>query len=293
MACAALLWSTTSIASKTLYETGALQPLAFAFFRLLVASPFFLILSRRRAEQRRRRPQRRAWWWLIGLGLAQAVYQMSYQGAVQLAGAGVSTLIALCLAPIFVAVLAVPLLQENLARGTLLALSAAILGTICLTLEHGLAFGGAWLYGVGGAVVAAIAYGAFTLVSRFSSSVFAPFETAFVCFFAGALIVLPFALAAGNLGGLFSLSPWHVLLLLYVSLVPTCVGYMCFFQGMRSTSAILSSIIVMLEPLFAAFLAWLLLGEAMTFLGLLGSAVLVAAVVGAALSRRPRRAGSQ
>ena len=57
-----------------------------------------------------------------------------------------------------------------------------------------------------------------------------------------------------------------------------------FFRGIQNTEATLSSIIVTLEPLFVALLAWLFLGEILGLWGILGAAVLVIAVVVASRS---------
>lgn len=53
---------------------------------------------------------------------------------------------------------------------------------------------------------------------------------------------------------------------------------MLFTFGMRQTSATTASIVALLEPLTAAGLAWLLFGERLGPLGLVGGALLLAAV---------------
>ena len=66
--------------------------------------------------------------------------------------------------------------------------------------------------------------------------------------------------------------------------MPTCLGYVSFFSGMKTTPATLSSIIVTLEPLFVAMLAWVILGEELGVIGIAGALILTAAVIVASRS---------
>ena len=52
-----------------------------------------------------------------------------------------------------------------------------------------------------------------------------------------------------------------------------------FFSGMKTTPATLSSIIVTLEPLFVALLAWVILGEVLGPVGIAGALILTIAVI--------------
>jgi DME family drug/metabolite transporter len=61
--------------------------------------------------------------------------------------------------------------------------------------------------------------------------------------------------------------------------VPTCIGYLLFFTGMKTTPATVSSIVVVLEPLFIALLAWLILGEELGPIGVAGAFILTVAVI--------------
>ncbi|MFO8141567.1 MAG: DMT family transporter, partial [Marinobacter sp.] len=83
----------------------------------------------------------------------------------------------------------------------------------------------------------------------------------------------------GGFAGLGTLGITHWLMILYIGVVPTCIGYLCFFAGMKTTPATLSSIIVTLEPLFVALLAWLILGEILGPIGITGAVILTVAVI--------------
>jgi len=129
------------------------------------------------------------------------------------------------------------------------------------------------------ALLAAAVYTGFTLTSRHNSAGMPVFTTAFICFFTAALILLPVVALSGGFDGLATLQARHWLMVVYIGVVPTCLGYLLFFKGMQNTPATLSSIIVTLEPLFVALLAWIILGEVLGPTGILGAVILTVAVI--------------
>ena len=299
IALAALLWGTTGIVAKFLFQGSDLQAITLGFLRLAVALPFFLLLMVRELSQQKREADntgqsrlsinRKSLMPLIALGLFQAFYQGSYLLAVDMTGAGIATLIALCLAPVIVAVAAAPLLGEKPGLVTILALVAAIAGTSMLVISDMDSAGELRLGGILVAVFAAFIYAGFTLTSRYSSTGAPVFTTAFICFFTAALILLPVVWLTGGFEGMQSLALKHWLMVCYVGVVPTCIGYLSFFAGMQTTPATLSSIIVTLEPLFVALLAWIFLGEVLGVVGIAGALILTIAVIVASQSSAQTR----
>jgi len=292
IALAALLWATTGIVAKFLFTGTELEAITLAFLRLVVALPFFWLLMRQ--EQRKLNAANpgkslpgsslrtlgiRAFLPLTAMGLFQAFYQGSYLLAVDLTGAGIATLISLCLPPVLVAILAAPLLGEKPGLLTIVSAVAAILGTGMLVISDMDTAGTLRLAGILMALLAAAVYTGFTLTSRYSSAGTPVFTTAFICFFTAALILLPVVALSGGFGGLETLALRHWLMVGYIGVVPTCIGYLLFFKGMQNTPATLSSIIVTLEPLFVALLAWVILGEVLGPVGILGAAILTVAVI--------------
>ncbi|MFO7528316.1 MAG: DMT family transporter [Marinobacter sp.] len=292
IALAALLWATTGIVAKFLFTGTELEPITLGFLRLVVALPFFWLLMRREQRQLKREHSGervpgsslrhlglKALLPLAALGLFQAFYQGSYLLAVDLTGAGIATLIALCLPPVLVALTAAPLLGEKPGLLTILSLIAAIIGTAMLVLSDMDTSGTLRLAGILMALLAACVYTGFTLTSRYNSAGTPVFTTAFICFFTAALILLPVVAAIGGFAGLETLDFQHWLMVGYIGVVPTCIGYVSFFTGMKTTPATLSSIIVTLEPLFVALLAWVFLGEVLGPIGITGALILTAAVI--------------
>jgi len=135
------------------------------------------------------------------------------------------------------------------------------------------------LAGILMALLAAAVYTGFTLTSRYNSAGTPVFTTAFICFATAALLLLPVVAFSGGFEGLDTLGLKHWLMIVYIGVVPTCIGYVSFFSGMKTTPATLSSIIVTLEPLFVALLAWVILGEVLGPVGIAGALILTIAVI--------------
>ena len=306
IAFAAVLWSTTSIVAKFLFASSDLGGLTLALLRLMVALPFFWLLMRREQHrlvlQHRQNPTDgpapltrlrqiplKALIPLAGLGIFQAVYQSSYLVAVDLTGAAIATLISLCLPPVFVALLAAPILGEKPGAITLAALFVAIAGTVMLVLSDVETAGTLRLAGILMSLLAAAVYTGFNLTSRYNSARTPVFTTAFLCFFTATLVLLPAVYFSGGFADVQNLQWQHWLMVIYIGVVPTCIAYLCFFDGMQTTPATLASIIVILEPLFVALLAWLILGEELGTIGIAGAFILTVAVVVASRYGNPPR----
>lgn len=278
VALAAALWGTVGPASKALYGLTDITPLTVGFLRLATAAPMLLLLSLLVAGRRSLVFRRRDLLLILLLGIAMALYQVFYFTAVANAGVAIATLVTICTAPLLVAVLSTVTLGERITPRIGAALAVGIGGTGLLIgfpenvgAEHSVV-----LTGVAWAVGAAICYAVFTLCSRALAPGHHPFALIAIGFGAGALILLPFAGAAGrpDLSSTPALS-----LVLYIGLVPTALAYVFYFRGMRGTTATAASVITLMEPLTATVLAWLLFGERLGAVGFLGALLLLASIV--------------
>lgn len=82
-----------------------------------------------------------------------------------------------------------------------------------------------------------------------------------------------------------------MLLVLYLGLLPTALAYLCYCTGMaRCRTPVVGLVASMIEPLLAALLAALLLGEQVSATMTFGCALLMAAMV--LLWRRERAEGA-
>ena len=73
-------------------------------------------------------------------------------------------------------------------------------------------------------------------------------------------------------------------LLLALGLAPTAVAYVLYYRGLRFQPASTAALLSLLEPLTAAVLAAIFLGERLSVTGIIGAVILLAAVARAAVA---------
>jgi drug/metabolite transporter (DMT)-like permease len=186
-------------------------------------------------------------------------------------------------APIFVTVGAFALFGERVSRTFLLGMAFAILGAGILMGES-LAFNMTNLLGDALGVVTAMFLGAYILtVGRLRARV----STAHIMLWSSlvtALVLLPISLAAGE--GLVAMSAWGWTVLVGLALVAHAAGQGLFAYALAHLPVAFSSVGLLLEPVAAAILAWIILGEDLSAWQGAGA---VAVLAGILLARRGSR----
>lgn len=307
---AGIAWGTAGAAASLLYRSTDLGPLALSFWRclgglvLLCAvraartawaartgrtAPFPRGGARHSAgsqdgapgsalEPRRRRASR-----IAANGVALAVFQAAYFAAVQATGLAVGTVVTLGAGPVLIAAGARLTMGEALGRGEVAAMVGAVAGLAVLVLGGSGATVRPW--GVALAVLSAAGYAVMTLLTRHwgrAGGADGAGDTVWV-FAVTVLCLLPFGLAEG-------LFP-HVahqgralLLIVYICAVPTALAYGLYFAGAAVVRSATVSVIMLLEPVSAAVLAVLLLGERLTAPTVVGTLLMLGAVAGLAVT---------
>ena len=274
---ASMMWGTTGLTSRVLNRLSAVDALSVGALRLLTAFPALLLLAQALAPGSLRPLLKREWRAVLIMGAAMAGYNGSFFAALARTSVTAGTLLALCTAPLFVAVLARLFLHEPLTRPVLLALGAGLSGTALLVGGQG---GRDLLrldYALGNllALAAGLSYAVYALVGRAKSHGAPPASLAALSFTTAAILLTPFALANG-LRLPTNFPAW--LAVMYLGLVPTALAYALYLSGLRAVPATMASIGTLIEPLTASLLAALFLGERLTPSGLLGAGLLLSSL---------------
>lgn len=297
LAVAGAAWGTAGAAASLLYLASDLGPVSLTFWRC--AGGLVLLLAaqavrRPRREGRPAEPRARRALRIAATGVAFTVFQAAYFAAVQLTGLAVATVVTLGAGPVLIAVGARLAMGERLGAGGIAAVAGAPVGLVVLVFGSG---GGAVRpAGIGWALVSAAGYAAMTLLTRWLGRDGGgdPLSTTAWSLAVGTVCLLPFAAVEGLLPHTVHLA-WVVGLLTYVALVPTALAYVLYFAGAAVVRSATVSVIMLLEPVSAAVIAVVLLGERLTTATVLGTLLLLAAVIGlvygelraAAARRRP------
>lgn len=270
---ASVSWGTVGVVNRIIDTSSTTNALSLAFFRLIIAAAIFLLMSWRLFGLRLFRLKRHAIGIVAVMGGTQALYQACYSAAIPLAGVTISTLVALCAAPVIVALLSPIVTGEYMTPTILIALIGTLIGTVLLvaTPSH-VGIVGVSFFGVFLAFLAACGYAMFVLCGRLLSSSYHPLQINTLAFAIGALILL---FLSPSTGLKLAYPAWIWLLILYLGCIPTALAYGLFQIGIRSLTATVASIITLVEPLTAALLAWIVFREQLSLLGLFGAVLLL------------------
>ena len=271
--------------SPILVRLSELGPTATAFHRVFLAAPLLwavLLWSDRQApapRPARIRPRRREAWLLIAAGVAFAGDLGIWHWSVQLTSVANSTLLA-NLTPVFVTLAAWLLFGERI-RGLFLVGLALALGGTAAMVRASFALEGAQVWGDALGVTTALFYTAYLLLLKrlrqtLSALAIMAWSTAI-----SALCLLPAALVAGEALVAATWSGWAVLVA--IAWVSHVGGQGLIAFALAHLPASFSSVALLVQPVSAAILAWVLLGGALGGLQALGAAVVIAGIL---LARR-------
>lgn len=281
---AGVLWGTGGLAGSVLAAKAELRPLPVASYRLLlggaVAVLFLGVSGGLRAVPRTMPVFRR----VITAGALLAAFQAGYFASVALVSVSVATMTTIGSVPVFVALASAVLRRRLPDTATLLSILAALLGLALLTWSP-VGVDGRWglAGGIACALAAGAAFAALTLVTRRPVTGLDPLRTTAFGLLAGGVLLSPAALW---LGMAFP-ARWDVLAVAaYLGVVPTALAYVAYFRGLGESRPVVAALSALLEPLTAAVLAAVLLGDRLGVAGWCGAALLAGAI--AVSYRRPR-----
>lgn len=274
---AAALWGTTGTAAS--FAPNAASPLSIGAATMGVGGLLLLFIGGRSAWT----VVRSGGWSLVAGGLSVAVYPLAFYSSMELAGVAVGTVVTLGSAPLFAAVL------ERIADGVRLdlrwagAASLAVLGLVLITGGDSGADANSTVLGsllglLGGAAYVGYSWTATRLMRPSSGSPAAGSRAVMGALFgAGALVLLPVLAVTG--GPLLS-STSGLVVAGYLAVVPMCLAYVLFGAGLRRTSTTVATTLSLLEPLVAALLGVLVVGERLDVgawcgIGLIGVALVL------------------
>jgi drug/metabolite transporter, DME family len=297
---AAVLWGTGGLFGALLGRVAGLSPVSVAAYRLLAGG--FLIIAFLTVTRRPRPSGRAAWTRIAVTGLLSALFQSCYFAAISLTSVSLATLVTIGGTPVLVAAVEVTRDRHALGRSGALTLVLALAGLGLLVGLPGGGFGeAAVLTSAGLALLSAAGFAAVTLIGASPVPGLDDLTVNGYAFTLGGIVLLPlaaligsglefrFGLTGGGLtaGGLTGGGPLAAAgLLLALATGPTAVAYTLYFRGLRTASASTAALLSLLEPLTAAVLAALILGDRLSGAGIAGAVILLAAVA------RAMRAGA-
>lgn len=228
---------------------------------------------------------------LLG-GMAVAIYPLAFYASMRMAGVTIGTVVTLGSAPLLSALIEYVFDGARLSRQWLWGALVGLVGMVLISVAEGAPHvggqsGGSVLLGivlglVGGLTYALYSWTARGLMLRGIASSVAMGAT----FGIGGLLLMPVLFATG---GPFLASWNNAAVGIYMAMVPMFLGYVCFGIGLARIPASMATTITLIEPVVAALLAIVVVGERLPALGWLGVALVTLCLV---LITAPRKAAA-
>ena len=258
-------------------------PIATGFYRMALALPALLLWQALfPAPPAQAKPGRRDWLWLLAAGFFFAGDLAIWHWSLVLTSVANATLIGNT-APIFVTLAAWLMLGQRPTRLFLGGLAVAMAGTVTL-----IAFGAATRQGaLAGdllALAAALFWAGYIMAVARTRERFGTGTAMLGISCVTAVLLLPMAWIGGENLLPATIKGW--LLLIGFALMCQVIGQSTLTFGLAHLTPALSSVILLLQPVSAAVLAWIILGERVGPMQALGG---VAVMAGIYLARRGSR----
>jgi drug/metabolite transporter (DMT)-like permease len=270
--------------SAILVRLAEVSPSTAAFFRCFYALPALGLLAwieRRRYGPRSRHNHALAW----AAGVMFAVDLTAWHHAIAAVGAGLSTVLG-NIQVVLVAVLAWLVLGERPDNRTLGAIPVVFVGVVLISGVIGSgAYGEDPMLGVVYGMLTAISYALFILILRHGNlDDRRPAGPLFDATLSAALFSALGGIAVGDIDWTPGLESQAWLILLALS--SQVLGWLLISVSLPRLPAVLTSILLMLQPVCTVFLGAILLSEAPSPVQLLGVAIVIAGVAVATVKPR-------
>lgn len=278
---AACLWGGGGVLGVVFGRHENLEPVGIATWRMGLAGASLLLallVLGRLHPQRWTRPM---WTRILVTGALTALFEYAFFTSVTLASVGLATLIGIGSAPVVVAVFDTMTTRRRPPGRSIAALVLSLTG-LGLLVGGSVGQGSAMVLGAVIALAAGVSFAAITIVNRRPIPELGAIALTGGAFTAGALILLPFALLS-HTGIPHDVQGWALAITLGVGI--TAIAYVFFLASLATVPPFVATVVTLLEPLLGAILGAIVFGERLGVAGIIGGALMGAAV----MMLRPQR----
>ena len=260
---AALLYSTQEISGKFLASTGKMDPIQVMFIVFAIGTIVLAPMAFREMKREKLKLTAKDWAYfsLVGI-LCVPLSMLCLQFAVTYTAASTSAVV-FCSNAIFTIPFAVWILKSKIKKTDVISMVISIVGILIIfnpaSLVNGLS-GSRNLTGILYALVAAVAWAAFNVVSKIKIGYYGSYVLNFCSFLVGVIIL--FLMLIVTKRPIFSgIMPQSVIVLLYMGIFIKAFSYIFFLGAVKLTSPVVTSMVFLIKPALATILSIVLLGE--------------------------------
>lgn len=267
---AMLIWGTMGVFIKNI----PLNSIEIAFYRSIIGVVFIILLSISKKEKWNKEDLKEDLKILIPSGMALGVgWVLLFQGYKNTT-ISIATL-SYYIAPIFIVILSIIVLKEQITGKKILCILVAIIGLILVLDIKSLGNIGEnnHLIGIVYSILAAVFYAIVVILNKFIKKM-SGFKVTIVQLFVSTIILMPLAILNSS-GSILSLDALSLGLLLFVGIVHTGIAYLLYFSSVKEIQGQSIAILSYMDPIFALLIAGLFLNEKMTIIQLFGGVLIL------------------
>jgi len=275
---AAVLWGTTGTAQTFLPQSA--QPLTIGAIRLALGGfSLLLIMIIMKRIEFRTWPYRAT----IVAALCMALFQPLFFTSVRVTGIAIGTVVAIGSAPIFSGLIEWLILKTKPSRAWILATALAVVGCSLLFLNKDALTVNP--LGVSLSLIAGFVFAIYTIVSKEIVNKVDAIPAVAMTFSFSAIMLLPFLFVFNSS---WILEPSNSLTILYLGFMTTSVAYILYLSGLQKVPSSSAVTLSLGEPLTAAILSVIIVGEVLSPVSWIGVFLLLGGILVLTLSGRKR-----
>ena len=281
----AIFYSTLGILGKYIYNTGIdmSKVILLRMLATVILMGIFLLISRKEPLLTFSRP-------VLFQGIFFVATAIIYFLAVQHLSAGLATVI-LFADPALVAILAVIFYQEKIGKAQIVGLILALLGLFFIS---GLYIEGSMNLSPTGlilAILSAVVYGIYVLLGQKTVKTDGVLTITFTISLMGLVIMIIFF--PRNILALLSITPYQLFLGFAMAFLGTILPVVLLLRGVQKLGSSIGSLVSIIEIPFSLVLAYLVLGEVLTSMQVVGTLLIVISTLTAiTIKKEEQQSGS-
>ncbi|AVK98592.1 EamA family transporter [Lysinibacillus sphaericus] len=276
---AAILWGMTGTA-QTFLDKGV-SPIAVATIRSAIGGGLLLVVA---VLIRKISFRTWSWKWTILAAASIALFQGLFFTSIRLTGVAIGTVVTIGSAPMFSGVLEWLFWKTRPSKIWGIATIMTITGCILLFINSGER--AIHLGGVGLAVCAGLSFAVYTNMSKQLMAQQEALPAVAMTFSICAVLLLPFSISSGFSWLAEMQNLWTMI---FMGVMCTSIAYLLFLSGLQKISSSSAVTLSLAEPLTAAMLGVLLVGEHLSSTSWVGVAMLLGGIVVLTLTGRKNK----
>ncbi|SFN06539.1 drug/metabolite transporter, DME family [Izhakiella capsodis] len=270
---AAILWGTTGTAATFAPD---LSPLAIGAVAMGVGGLLQTIIAGNTLICQRQLIFSH-WHFLLTGAIAVTIYPLAFYASMHYAGVTIGTVISIGSAPLLTALIEYRFDKVHLTRRWMCGAAVGICGMVmlCLAENYGQSAGDALITaGIFLGLLAGFTYAFYSWSARRLMQAGVASRAAMGAIFgAGGALLMPVLFITGSP----LLASWNNAAVgFYMAVIPMFAGYICYGYGLARVSASTATTLTLIEPVIAALLAVMLVGERLPLFGWVGVGLIVA-----------------